>query len=320
MSVRIGNRQIGEDHPCFVIAEIGINHNGDVEIAKKLIDIAVDAGCDAVKFQKRTIELCYTPEELAKPRAVPVSSGVLQLAVRRGVLSDEATERLISSDYEDSTNGDLKYALEFTESEYDEIDAYCKERGIMWFASPWDEPSVDFLERYNPPAYKIASARARGDDDFLRHVASKGRPIILSTGACEKASIRHAVGILGDDKLVILHCILAYPAPEGSLNLRMIRTLMEWFPDVPIGYSGHEVGLPQSVMAAVLGASVIERHITVDRAMFGSDQAASMEPGGIRGLVRDIRIWERERGNGVRVVSEAELQNFEKLRRKSIPA
>lgn len=319
MTVNIGSRTIGSDFPCFVIAEIGINHNGDMDIAKKLIDIAVESGCDAVKFQKRTIELCYTPEELAKPRVIQPSSGVLQNALERGVLPSESIDRLVGSDFEESTNGDLKYALEFNREEYDEIHLYCRSKDIMWFASPWDEQAVDFLERYDPPCYKIASARAR-DEDFLRYVRSRGRPVILSTGACNEEQIRRAVEILGEDNLAVLHCVLTYPAPEGTLNLRMIQTLQQWFPDVPIGYSGHEVGLPHSVMAAVLGATVIERHITLDRAMFGSDQAASLEPSGIRTLVRDIRIWERERGDGIRTVSEAELQNFEKLRRKNVPA
>lgn len=318
MGLRIGDCFVGSDQPCFIIAEIGINHNGDINIAKKLIDIAIEAGCSAVKFQKRTIELCYTEEELAKSRAVSPDSGVLQLAVERGVLPGESVTRLVSSDFEETTNGDLKYALEFNREEYDEINRYCKEKGIMWFASPWDEKAVDFLEKYNPPCYKIASPRAK-DEEFLRHVRSKGRPLILSTGACNEGEIHRAVEILGEEDLVILHCVLTYPAPEGSLNLKMIQTLQSWFPDVPVGYSGHEVGLPQSVMAVVLGATVVERHITLDRAMFGSDQAASMEPGGIKHLVRDIRIWERERGDGIRVVSEAELQNFEKLRRKNIP-
>ncbi len=318
MSIRIGSRLVGPGQPCFVIAEIGINHNGDIDIAKKLIDVAVEAGCDAVKFQKRTIELCYTEDELAKSRVVNPDSGVLQLAVERGVLPGDSVTRLVASDFEETTNGDLKYALEFNREEYDEIHLYCKSKGIMWFASPWDEKAVDFLEKYNPPCYKIASPRAK-DEEFLRYVRSKGRPLILSTGACNEEEIHRAVEILGEEDLVILHCVLTYPAPEGSLNLKMIQTLQGWFPEVPVGYSGHEVGLPQSVMAVVLGATVVERHITLDRAMFGSDQAASMEPGGVKHLVRDIRIWEREKGDGVRVVSEAELQNFEKLRRKNIP-
>jgi len=290
MTLFIGNHLIGPDSACFVVAEIGINHNGDINIAKKLIDVAVEAGCNAVKFQKRTIDLCYTPKELAAPRES-----------RWG-----------------TTNGAQKRGLEFGEVEFDEIDKYCREKGIMWFASPWDEPSVDFLEKYNPPCYKIASSRVRGEDAFLRYVRSKGRPVIVSTGACEEEHIKHVVDVLGEENLVVMHCVLEYPAPEGVLNLRMIQTLSRWFPNVPIGYSGHEVGLPHSVMAAVLGASMIERHITLDRSMYGSDQAASMEPSGIKHLVRDIRIWERERGDGVKRVSENELKNWNKLKRKPI--
>lgn len=288
MTFSLGNQLIGPESACFIVAEIGINHNGDINIAKKLIDVAVEAGCNAVKFQKRTTNLCYTPEELAAPRESPWGT----------------------------TNGEQKRGLEFGEVEFDEIDRYCHEKGIMWFASPWDEPSVDFLEKYNPPCYKIASSRVRDEDDFLRYVRSKGRPIIISTGACEEEHIRHAVEVLGEENLVIMHCVLEYPAPEGVLNLRVIQTLARWFPNVPIGYSGHEVGLPHSVMAAVLGASVVERHITLDRSMYGSDQAASMEPSGIKHLVRDIRIWEKERGDGVKRVSSNELKNWNKLRRK----
>lgn len=287
-SVQIGNRLVGAHSPCFIIAEIGINHNGDVNLAKRLIAIAYEAGCDAVKFQKRDIELCYTAEELAAPRESQWGK----------------------------TNGDQKRGLELGQKDYEEIDRYCRELGIMWSASPWDEPSVDFLEQFELPFYKIPSARVRGEDDFLMYVRSKGRPIIMSTGACEEEHIRHAVNVLGEENLVLMHCVLTYPAAEGTLNLRMIQTLQQWFPHVPIGYSGHEVGLPTSVMAAVLGACMVERHITVSRAIYGSDQAASMEPQGITTLVRDIRMWERERGDGKKTVLQSELANFEKLRRK----
>jgi N-acetylneuraminate synthase len=288
MKVRIGDRSVGAGHPCFVVAEIGINHNGDVNLAKKLIDIARGAGCDAVKFQKRDIELCYTQEELATPRESPWGK----------------------------TNGEQKRGLEFNQEAYVEIDRHCREVGMMWTASPWDEPSVDFLEQFNPPFYKIPSARVRGEDEFLRYVRSKGRPVVMSTGACDEDAIRHAVNIVGEENLVLMHCVLTYPAAEGTLNLRMIETLKSWFPNVPIGYSGHEVGLPTSVMAAVLGAAMVERHITTSRAIYGSDQAASMEPAGITTLVRDIRMWERERGDGQKTVLPGELANFEKLRRK----
>lgn len=177
--VRIGEYWVGQDYPVFVIAEIGINHNGDLDIAKKLIYEAKQAGCQAVKFQKRTVDIVYSAEELAKPREVPPD--VVSSAVRRGVLSLEAVMRLEGSGLKNTTNGDLKWALELTRDEYAEIDRYCKELGILWFASPWDEASVDFLAKFDPPCYKVASASLT-DDALLRHIRSKGKPIIMSTG------------------------------------------------------------------------------------------------------------------------------------------
>jgi len=286
--VIIGARPVGDGHPCFIVAEIGINHNGDLAVAKQLIDMAVSAGCDAVKFQKRTIELCYTSAELAQARESPWGS----------------------------TNGDQKRGLEFGRPEFDEIDAYCKEKGILWFASPWDEPSIDFLEVYDPPCYKIASPRVRGEDTFLKYLRGTGRPLIMSTGACEESHVRHAVDILGTEDLILMHCVLTYPISSEHLNLRMVQTLRDWFPSVPVGYSGHEVGEPTSVMAAVLGACSVERHITLSRAMYGSDQAASLEPSGLDRLVRDIRTWERAAGDGVKRILPSEEVNLQKLRRK----
>jgi len=283
--VKIGNKIVGDGEPVFITAEIGINHNGSLETAKKLIDVAVEAGCDAVKFQKRTIEVVYTPEELARPR-----------------------ESVFGN-----TNGDLKRGLEFGEKEYTEIDQYCKEKGILWFASPWDEGSVDFLAKFEVPCYKIASA-CLTDDNLLRHVRSKGKPIILSTGMSTVEQIRHAVEVLGEDGLVILHCTSTYPGTDEELNLNVIPWLKEQF-SCPIGYSGHEVGVYSSLVAAVLGACVIERHITLDRAVWGSDQAASLEPQGIERLVRDIRrvpVW---LGDGKKRIYESELPILEKLRR-----
>jgi N-acetylneuraminate synthase len=286
--VVIAGRPVGDEYPCFVIAEIGINHNGDLDIAKRLIQMAQEAGCDAVKFQKRTIDLCYTAEELAAPRESPWGR----------------------------TNGEQKRGLEFDQGEFEEIDRYCRELGIAWFASPWDEPSVDFLEQFDPPCYKVPSARVRDEDDFLRYIRSKGRPIIMSTGACEEEHIRHAVEVVGRKDLILTHCVLQYPCESADLNLEMIRTLKEWYPDVPIGYSGHEKGVATSVMAATLGATVVERHITLDRTMYGSDQAASLEKSGVEHLVRDIRVWERARGSSAKIVLPAEEVNFQKLRRK----
>ena len=241
-----------------------------------------------MKFQKRTIELCYTPEELSVPRESPWGT----------------------------TTGDQKRGLEFCQAEYEEIDRYCRERDILWFASPWDEPSVDFLEQFNPPCYKVPSPRARNEDDFIRYIRRKRKPVILSTGACQESDIRHAVEVLGEKDLILTHCVLKYPCDDEALNLRMVETLQGWYPDVPVGYSGHERGIASSVMAAVLGAVMVERHITLDRTMYGSDQAASLEPMGLERLVRDIRVWELARGCGTKRVLDAEEANFQKLRRK----
>ena len=284
--VKVGNKLIGPGQPCFVIAEIGINHNGDMAVCKKLIDAAAESGCDAVKFQKRTVDVVYTKEELARPRENPFGA----------------------------TNGDLKRGLEFGEKEYREIDAHCKEKGIQWFASCWDEASVDFMEQFNPSCYKIASASLT-DDKLLQYHRSKKRPILLSTGMSSLEEIDHAVEVLGKENLVVLHCTSTYPSKIDELNLSVIPTMMERY-GVPIGYSGHEVGLSTSFAAAVLGACTVERHITLDRAMWGSDQAASVEPQGFVRLVRDIRVWEEARGDGVKKVYDSELPIRDKLRRK----
>jgi N-acetylneuraminate synthase len=284
-AVRIGNRLVGEDQPCFIIAEIGINHNGDIDLAKRLISVAVGAGCDAVKFQKRTVEVVYTQEELAKPRESPFGQ----------------------------TNGDLKYGLEFGPEEYADIDAFCHSVKMPWFASPWDEGSVDFMERFHPPLYKIASASLT-DDHLLRHIRATGKPIILSTGMSTYAEIDHAVEVLGRDNLILMHTTSTYPANYDELNLRAIPTMAQRY-SVPIGYSGHETGIPTSVCAVALGACCVERHITLDRAMWGSDQAASLEPNGITRLVRDIRLWEQSKGDGVKRVYEREVPIIKKLRR-----
>ena len=209
-TVTIGNYIIGDGYPCFIIAEIGINHNGSVNLAKKMIDIAVTTGCDAVKFQKRTIDVVYTKEELAKER--------------KSIFGD--------------TNGDLKRGLEFGENEYKEIDEYCKQKGIMWFASCWDEGSVDFIEEFNPPCYKIASA-CLTDNNLLMYTKSKGKPILLSTGMSTTEEIEHAISILGEEKLVLMHCTSTYPSNADEMNLRVIEKWKNKYP-FPIGYSGHE--------------------------------------------------------------------------------
>ncbi len=283
--VAVGKKLIGPGQPCFVIAEIGINHNGDLGVAKKLIDAAVNCGCDAVKFQKRTVDVVYTKEELARPRENPFGQ----------------------------TNGDLKRGLEFGEKQYKEIDRYCKEKNILWTASCWDEGSVDFLQQFTPPFSKIASA-CLTDDELLTYQRKTGRPIILSTGMSTLAQIDHAIEVLGKENLVVLHCTSTYPSKLEELNLNVIPVLAARY-GIPIGYSGHEVGLSPSFAAAVLGACVVERHITLDRAMWGSDQAASIEPQGFERLVRDIRVWETVKGDGVKMVYDSEKPIIEKLRR-----
>jgi N-acetylneuraminate synthase len=283
--VRIGDKTVGGRHPCYVVAEIGINHNGDLDLARRLIDVAVSAGCDAVKFQKRTVDVVYTAEELARPRENPFGP----------------------------TNGDLKRGLEFGLEAYRALDEHCRTAGIAWFASCWDEASVDFIDAFNPPAYKIASASLT-DDNLLEYTRSKGKPIILSTGMSSLEQIDHAVKILGKYDLVILHSSSTYPAHYEELNLRVIPVLKQQFA-VPIGYSGHETGIPSSVAAVALGACMVERHLTLDRAMWGSDHAASLEPNGITRLVRDIRLIETAMGDGVKRVLDRELPVIEKLRR-----
>ena len=284
-TVRIGDKLVGDDQPCYVVAEIGINHNGDIDLAKRLISVAVAAGCDAVKFQKRTVEVVYSAEELAKPRENPFGA----------------------------TNGDLKRALEFDQEDYEEIDAFCRSVKMAWFGSPWDEGSVDFLEQFNVPVHKIASASLT-DDQLLRHIRKTGKPIILSTGMSTYAEIDHAVEVLGKENLILLHTTSTYPANYDELNLRAIPTMAKRY-GVPIGYSGHETGIPTTVCATALGACCVERHITMDRAMWGSDQAASLEPNGISRLVRDIRLWEQSKGDGIKRVYEREVPIIKKLRR-----
>jgi N-acetylneuraminate synthase len=283
--VRIGTKLVGDGYPSYIIAEIGINHNGDIDLARRLISVAVAAGCDAVKFQKRTVDIVYTPEELAKPRENPFGA----------------------------TNGDLKRGLEFGLNEYKLIDRYCREVKMPWFASCWDEPSVDFIDQFQPPCYKIASASLT-DDSLLRRTRATGRPIILSTGMSTVAQIDHAVDVLGTKDLILLHACSVYPAYYPELNLKAITTLRERY-GVPIGYSGHETGLPSTVAAAALGACVIERHITLDRAMWGSDQAASLEPNGISKIVSYVRLVEQSMGDGVKRVFDREQPVIQKLRR-----
>jgi N-acetylneuraminate synthase len=287
-AVQIGNRWVGEGHPVFIIAEVGINHNGMLQYAKRLVDVAFMAGCDAVKFQKRNPERAVPPEYQNVMRETPW-----------GIISYLEYRRMV----------------EFGFDEYEEINRYCKEKGIIWFASCWDEDSVDFIEQFSPPCFKIASASLT-DTLLLHKIKSTGRPVILSTGMSTLEEIEAAVDLLGTERLLIAHSTSTYPCPPEELNLRMIQTLREKF-DCPVGYSGHEVGLQTTYAAVTLGASFVERHITLDRAMWGSDQAASVEPSGMIRLVRDIRVIERALGDGQKRVYDSEMKARDKLRRKN---
>jgi N-acetylneuraminate synthase len=289
-TVRIGERFVGEGRPCFIVAEIGINHNGDLDIARKLISVAHLAGCDAVKFQKRTPELCVPPEQQSLMRETPW-----------GMM----------------TYLEYRKRVEFGLAEYAEIDRHCRQLGVLWFASCWDEPSLQLIRSFGPPCYKIASA-ALTDDDLLRQHRRCGSPIIASTGMSTLSEIDHAVDVLGKNDLVLMQSTSTYPCRPEELNLRAVQTLHERF-GVPVGYSGHEVGLQTTIAAVTLGACVVERHITLDRAMWGTDQAASIEPQGLMRLVRDIRVIERAVGDGNKTVYPSELPVRAKLRRVLAP-
>lgn len=284
--IRIDGRLVGDGHPTYIIAEIGINHNGDLEIAKQMIDAAVHAGVDAVKFQKRTPEVSTPPEQQKQMRETPWGS---------------------------ITYLEYRYKVEFSEKEYREIDRYCKQKGVAWFASAWDEQAVDFLEQFDPPAYKIPSASIT-DHALLRYARNAGKPLVISTGMSTMEQIRAAVKAVGTENLVITHCTSTYPCESKELNLRMIQTLRTEFP-CPIGYSGHEVGLVPPQVAVALGACMIERHLTLNRAMWGSDQAASVEPSGFERLVKYVRTAEASLGDGVKRVYDSELSSLKKLRR-----
>lgn len=310
--VYIGTIAVGRGKPVFFVAEIGINHNGSIDIAKKLIDVALDAGAQAVKFQKRTVPIVYSTEELAKPRVA--SRAVLENAIKRGVLAKDAVERLIKSDFKDSTNGDLKWALEFTEPEYKELFNYAKSKGLLCFASPWDESSVDFLEKFDPPCYKIASASIT-DHKLLKKVRETEKPVIASTGMSTMIEINAAVNILRGVPLILLHTVSTYPAQNEELNLRSIAKLRQAFPAIPIGYSGHEKGIATSLAASVIGAHLIERHITLDRNMFGTDQSASLEPAEFAELIKSVREAQAAFGDGVKKILPSEVPIMKKLRK-----
>jgi N-acetylneuraminate synthase len=285
--IKIGNRMVGEGHPAYIIAEIGINHNGDLNIAKQMIDAAVHAGVNAVKFQKRTPDVATPPEQQTQMRETPW-----------GYI----------------TYLDYRYKVEFSEEQYCEIDQHCKEKGITWLVSIWDQPSVDFMEKFDTPAYKIPSASLT-DYGLIRKARATGKPLILSTGMSTIEQIRQGVKIAGEDNLVLMHCTSTYPCEPEELNLRMVESLRREFPNIPIGYSGHEVGLVPTSVAVALGACMVERHLTLDRAMWGSDQAASVEPGGFERLVKYIRVSEAALGDGVKKVYPSEMSSMKKLRR-----
>jgi len=285
--IKIGNKMVGDGHPAYVIAEIGINHNGDLGIAKQMIDAAVHAGADAVKFQKRTPDVATPLEQQKQMRETPW-----------GYI----------------TYLEYRYKVEFNEDQYCEIDKHCKEKGIAWLVSVWDEPSVDFMEKFDTPAYKIPSASLT-DAKLIRKARATGKPLILSSGMSTMEQIQKGVEFAGDTNLALLHCTSTYPCEPEELNLKMVGTLRSAFPTLPIGYSGHEVGLVPSAVAVALGACMIERHLTLDRAMWGSDQAASVEPGGFERLVKYIRVTEAALGDGVKKVYDSEKGSLKRLRR-----
>ena len=284
--VSVGKKAIGAGEPVYIIAEIGINHNGDIEIAKQLMDVAVETGCDAVKFQKRTPEICVPEEQKSIPRETPWGS---------------------------MTYFEYKKRIEFEQPEYEQIDAYAKKIGIDWFASPWDVHSVDFLEGFHVPCLKIASA-CLTDSELLTAVNKTKTTTILSTGMSSIEEIDKAVSLLNNVPLAIAQATSTYPAEASELNLRAIQIFAEKY-KVPVGYSGHERGLQVTIAAVALGATFIERHITLDRSMWGTDHSASLEPEGLKKLVRDIRIIELALGDGKKKVYDSEIPIRAKLRR-----
>lgn len=283
----IGNKVIGDGQPVYVIAEIGINHNGSLDLAKQMIEGSKKAGCDAVKFQKRTPELCVPRDQWDRMRDTPWG-------------------RMRYIDY--------RHQVELTKADFEEIDRYCKQLDIQWFASCWDEEAVDFMEYFEPPCYKVASASVT-DMVLLERLRATGRPVILSSGMSTVEQIDAAVNVLGISKLAIAHSTSAYPCPLDALNLRMIQTLGNRYPMCPVGYSGHETGLAPTWAAVALGATFVERHVTMDRAMWGSDQAASVEMPGLERLVRNIHDIETALGDGIKQIYDCELPSLEKLRR-----
>jgi len=285
--VKVGSRHVGDGESVYVVAEIGINHNGSLDIAKKIIKGAKSAGCNAVKFQKRTPEICVPKDQREIERETPWG-------------------RMTYIKY--------RHKIEFSFDDYTEIDVYCKELGIDWFASCWDEESVDFIEQFKPVVYKSSSASLT-DHNLLKKKKATGKPLIMSTGMSTIDEIKATINAIGTENLLVAHSTSTYPCKLEELNLNMIKTLKEMYPLVPIGYSGHEVGLSPSWAAIALGATFIERHITLDRAMWGTDQAASVEISGFHRLVRNIRDIEKSFGDGIKKVYKSELGPLKKLRK-----
>jgi N-acetylneuraminate synthase len=286
-TLQIAGRAIGEGHPTYVIAEIGINHNGSLDTAKRLISMATAVGCNAVKFQKRNPEKCVPPDQRNRMRETPW-----------GYMSYM----------------EYRHKIELDEGQFQKIDEYCKEHDIIWFASCWDRDSVDFIRSFRAPCIKIPSA-CLTDRELLEHCRKVGVPLILSTGMSTMDQIDAAVSILGTDRLLLAHCTSTYPCANEELNLRTIPRLRELYP-CPIGYSGHELGLATSLAAVALGACFVERHLTLDRAMWGSDQASSVEPVGMARLIKDIRVIDAALGDGIKKVYESERKAASRLRVK----
>jgi N-acetylneuraminate synthase len=290
--IYVRGRAIGEGHPIYVIGEIGINHNGSLDITRKLIEGAASAGVDAVKFQKRTPAACVPRDQWHLERDTPWG-------------------RMTYIDY--------RHRMEFDPDGYRRIDAWCREVGIQWFVSCWDEESVDFIEDLDPPVYKAASASLT-DVPLLAAMKRTGKPLIASTGMSSMDEIQSAIAAIGENNLAIAHSTSAYPCVESELNLRMITTLKARYPHLPIGYSGHEHGLAPTIAAVALGATFVERHITLDRTMWGTDQSASLELADLASLVASIRAVEKSLGDGVKRVYESELGPRKKLRRANLPS
>ena len=285
--MNLGNIKLTNNSPSYIIAEIGINHNGDINIAKELIKVAKEAGCDAVKFQKRNPDVCV-PEK------------------QKNVMRETPWGYITYLDY--------KYKVEFEKEEYDIINDYCKSLNIHWFASPWDVDSVQFLSQYDIPALKVPSA-SLNDIELLKSIKETNIPIILSTGMSTQEEVDAAIDLLDGNEIAVLHCVSTYPTPPEELNLNVIKTFQNKYPNMIIGYSGHETGLSTTYAAVALGAKIIERHITLDRSMWGTDHSASVEPQGLKSLVGNIRDIESSMGNGIKEVTKGEIPIREKLRR-----